>query len=330
MTGSIALPFELKQFSSTKEKQKRVILLAGPTGSGKTELSFVLANTLGKTEIVSADSMQVYRGMDIGTAKVTLQERKHIPHHLIDIRDLKEPFNVVDFFYECNQAIQDILSRGKHVIVVGGAGFYFRALLHGPPSGPPSVAKVRQDLEEELLSSGVEALFLRLQTFDPEYSASITRGDKQKIIRALEIIALTKKPVSQFSWKKRSFTPDYDYRAWFIHRSKEALYDRIEKRCEKMLSEGFVEEVKRLKQEGLLENSSASGSIGYKQCLEYLKTAQTEKEYAHFVEAFKRASRRYAKKQYTWFRKEPAFRWLNMDHHDNLTAAAIIRQDYMH
>lgn len=308
--------------------KKKVIILAGPTGSGKTELSLTLAKYLGTCEIISADSMQVYIGMDIGTAKVSKREREAIPHHLIDIRHITKPFNVVDFYYEAQECIKAILARGNCPIIVGGAGFYIRALLNGPPSGPPSVPKVREALEYELESKGIDSLFNMLEKLDPIYSATITRGDKQKIVRALEIITLTREPVSRFSWKDRAPPIDYDYRCWFVYRPRESLYKRIEARCEKMLEAGLLDEVKALLKEGLEQNSTACQAIGYKQCIDYLHTNKAQEEYKEFVEQFKQASRRYAKKQFTWFRQEPNFRWLNIDSHDFETAAEIIIQDY--
>lgn len=322
------IPLEEMEKEKTKESKKKAILLAGPTGSGKTQLSFILSKLLGNCEIISADSMQVYRGMDIGTAKATLEERSHVPHHLIDIRNIDDPFNVVDFYLECHECLRSIIARGKTPLIVGGAGFYFRSLLYGPPSGPPSVPLVRKELEEELEKKGIDALFAKLEKFDPEYSATLTRGDKHKIIRALEIITLTDKPVSNFSAKLSSFEPDYDYRCWFVYRSRENLYKRIEKRCERMLEEGLLDEVRRLEVQGLLKNPSACQAIGYKQCLDYFKTDQSEEAYKNFVIQFKQSSRHYAKKQFTWFRREPTFRWLNIELHDFETAADIIIQDY--
>ncbi len=150
-------------------------------------------------EIISADSMQVYKGMDIGTAKALPEERLLVPHHLIDIRQIHESFNVVDFYYEARQACQQIFDRGNVPIVVGGSGFYLHTLLYGPPSGPPSVPELRLSLEEEMERLGSEILFERLHQLDPQYAKTITKNDKQKIVRALEIMALTNKKVSKLS-----------------------------------------------------------------------------------------------------------------------------------
>lgn len=313
--------------SNFQRNKKRVIVLAGPTCCGKSKLAMELAEAM-DGEIISADSMQVYRGMDIGTAKATIEERLLIPHHLIDIRDIQESFNVVDFYYEARQACQQILDRGNVPIVAGGSGFYLHTLLYGPPSGPPSVPELRKSLEDEMEQLGSEALYARLAELDPQYAKSITKNDKQKIVRALEIMMLTNKKVSKLSWKGRRKPQNYDFHCWFLHRPKDKLYERIDKRCEKMLKEGFLEEVRRLEKEGLRENSSASQAIGYRQALDFLLTLQSETDYENFVKVFKQATRHYAKRQFTWFRKEPLFRWLDVDMHDPEVVFDIIKKDY--
>lgn len=324
---NFALEVQKQIPSSFQRKKKRVIVISGPTCCGKSQMAMELAESM-SGEIISADSMQVYRGMDIGTAKASLEDRLQIPHHLIDIRNIQESFNVVDFFYEARQSIQQIIDRGNVPIVAGGSGFYLHALLYGPPSGPPSVPEVRQALEEEMEQLGSEAMFARLAQLDPQYAKSITKNDKQKIIRGLEIILLTNKKVSKLSWKGRRKPQNYDFHCWFLHRPKEKLYERIDRRCDRMLEAGFLEEVIQLEKEGLRENSSASQAIGYRQALDFLKTEQTPKDYDHFVKTFKQATRHYAKRQFTWFRKEPLFRWLDVDMHDHEVAFDIIQKDY--
>ena len=177
-----------------KNSKQKVIVLSGPTGVGKTKLSLLIAKVLGG-EIISCDSMQVYRGMDIGTAKVSREDREHVPHHLIDIRDIHEGFNVTDFYREAHLAIQSILARGAVPIVVGGTGFYIHALLYGPPNGPASDFLLRHNLEMEIEEKGPSALYERLKMLDPEYAATITRNDRHKIVRALEIMSLSDKKV---------------------------------------------------------------------------------------------------------------------------------------
>lgn len=314
--------------SNLEKKKKRVIVIAGPTGCGKSALGLELAGIMGG-EIISADSMQVYKGMDIGTAKATKEERLLIPHHLIDIRTLEESFNVVDFYFEAKRACQEILDRENVPIVVGGSGFYLHALLYGPPSGPPSVPEVRNALDEEMERLGSDKMYERLSQLDPQYAKTITRKDKQKIIRGLEIIALTNKKVSKLTWKGRRKLPSYDFRCWFLYRPKDKLYERIDQRCERMLAEGLLDEVIRLEKEGLRQNPSASQAIGYRQALDFLLTPQSSTDYENFVKAFKQATRHYVKKQLTWFRnKEPLFHWLDVETHDPELILDMIMKDY--
>ncbi|MCC5831437.1 MAG: tRNA (adenosine(37)-N6)-dimethylallyltransferase MiaA [Chlamydiales bacterium] len=324
--GSI-LPLEKKIKDLSGLKPQKIILIAGPTACGKSDLSLILAEML-KGEIISADSMQVYRGMDIGTAKVSQEDQARIPHHLIDIRQIQESFNVVDFYFEARQCIDSILARSRVPIIVGGSGFYFRALLYGPPSGPPSISEVRERLENELELIGNEAMYEQLKEIDPAYAASITPNDRQKVIRALEIVTLTGERVSKNQWTRSKPLPDYAYHSWFIYRPREVLYPSIDMRCEQMLEAGLIDEVKELEKQGLRMNPSASQAIGYRQCLEFLATSQSEQEYKKFVRKFKTASRQYAKRQFTWFRKEPLFPWLNVDLHDLEIAADMIAQEF--
>ncbi len=320
-------PLPEKEKTPVASKKKKIIVLSGPTAVGKSHLSLCIAQAIGG-EVVSADSMQVYRGMDIGTAKVTLDERRQIPHHLIDSRDLDESFNVVEFYAEATQAIQEIFAKGKIPIVVGGTGFYIHSLLYGPPSGPPSVPELRQKLEEEMELRGAEPLYDRLKNIDPEYAATITQRDRHKIIRALEIISLTQQKVSSLPITSSENTDLYDFRCWFIYMPKEVLYPRIEERCDQMIAKGFLEEVRQLEKEGLRDNQTACQAIGYRQCLDFLNSDQTPEEWGRFVHEFKQASRRYAKRQFTWFRKEPLFRWLNIENVPLDTIAEVIIQDY--
>jgi tRNA dimethylallyltransferase len=316
-----------KQKLIPRSKKKKIIVIAGPTAVGKTQLSLVIAKAIGG-EMISADSMQVYRGMDIGTSKANLVEREWIQHHLIDSRDLDESFNVMEYYHEASQAIKEILDKGAVPIVVGGTGFYIHSLIYGPPRGPPSDPKLRKMLEDEMALKGTQIMYDKLKDLDPDYALTITQNDRHKIIRALEILSITQKRVSELSAVSSENFEDYDFRCWFVYMPKEALYPRIEMRCDRMIAEGFVEEVKRLEKEGLSKNSTASQAIGYRQCLEYLNSPQSQEDWDHFIDAFKQASRRYAKRQFTWFRKEPLFRWLNIDKMSLEHAAEMIIQDY--
>jgi tRNA dimethylallyltransferase len=325
----LALEIQKQMTSTIYNPKKKVIVIAGPTGCGKTAFSLMLADAIGG-EIISADSMQVYRGMDIGTAKATVKERAQVPHHLLDIRHVTENFNVVDFYYEARHSCQLVLGRDNIPIIVGGSGFYIHSLIYGPPSGPPSVPEVRKALENEIVSLGSEALYERLKELDPQYASTITKNDQQKIVRALEIITLTGKKVSKLSWVKRVRPQNYDFHCWFLTRPRESLYQRIDKRCDKMLADGFLDEVERLDKEGIRTNTSASQAIGYRQALDFLATNRSSEEYHKFVESFKQASRHYAKRQMTWFRppREPLFRTVDVEAHDYEVLIDIIRKDY--
>jgi tRNA dimethylallyltransferase len=304
-------------------------VLAGPTSVGKSAFALTLAKALGG-EIISADSMQVYSGMDIGTAKPTLEERRSVPHHLIDIRHVTDSFNVVDFYHEARHSCQQIHARNNVSIVVGGAGFYLRALMYGPPCGPPPVLELRQALEDEMLKRGSDVLFDKLKQLDPCYASTITKHDKQKIIRALEIIALTGKKVSKLPWGQQQKPQNYAFHCWFLHRPRTEIYRRIDQRCDQMLKDGFLEEVHRLKEMGIEINPSASQAIGYRQALEFLAGPGDEQSYHAFVAKFKQMSRLYAKRQFTWFRPDhaPEYRWLDLDLHDPEVALDIVAQDF--
>lgn len=287
--------------------KKTVILLSGPTGSGKTDVSLHLAPMV-NGEIISVDSMQVYRGMDIGTAKVSWEKRQSIPHYLIDICHVQEIFNVVDFYYQAMHACQSILERNKVPILVGGTGFYFHVFLSGPPEGPPADVILREKLESQLLQQGVESLYLILREQDPEYAQTITKNDKNKIIRALEIMHLTGKKVSEHSWSSRIELPkDFHCRCWFLSPPKELLKEWIVSRCDYMLQAGLIQEVDELIQQGIEQNPTASKAIGYREWIQFLKMGSPKHLYNETQNVFARNSWRYTKKQRTWFKRYPLF-----------------------
>lgn len=317
----------LREKTKSSPKKKKVIVIAGPTGVGKTTMSIIIAKLIGG-EIISADSMQVYKNMDIGTAKASKEELLQVPHHMIDIVNISDSFNVVDFYERAHIICKDILLRDKVPIVVGGSGFYIHSFLYGPPQGPPSIFEIREKIEKELIDQGSKALYEKLQLFDPEYASTITSNDKHKIVRALEIIEITKKPVSHFPKPDLSQSDLYDYRCWFLYFPKEILYSRLDLRCEEMIEKGFIQEVEELEKKGLRQNYSASQAIGYRQCLEYLCTSRSPEEKEKFLQAFKLATKHFVKRQLTWFKKEPLFRWLNLHEISFDRAIEYILQDY--
>lgn len=311
---------------NSPSSKPKVVVISGPTACGKSAFAMLLAKCIGG-EIISADSMQVYRQMDVGTAKPSVDEQLEIPHHLVDIQDLTSPYTVVDFFEAATTACQTVLQRGNIPIVVGGSGFYIHTLIYGPPQGPPPDPIVRKRLQEEMVQKGPKILFDRLKRLDPEYAETITEGDKHKIVRALEIIAVTGQKVSAIQWHERCQTNEFDFRCWFLYRPKQSLYQRIETRCDQMITAGLVEETQSLLKAGLKENPAASQSIGYRQCIDFLNSEQTEQDYQNFVTKFKQASRNYAKRQFTWFRREPLFKWLDVDTHDFENVMEIVTND---
>ena len=319
--------WSLKEKVEVRAKRKKIIVLAGPTGVGKTDLSISIAKIL-DGEIISADSMQVYRGMDIGTAKVSKDIQKEVVHHMIDVCDIDKNFNVVEFYNQAHMICSDILLRDKIPIVVGGSGFYMHAFLYGPPEGPPSMIEIREKLSKQMDLLGPEALYEKLKELDPNYAKSLTPNDKHKIVRALEIITITKKPVSSFPKPKQIPSDTYDYRCWFMHMPKELLYPIVDMRCMEMIERGFIDEVEDLMKKGLEENYSASQAIGYRQCIEYLKSNKQEADRIKFINNFKQATRHYIKRQFTWFKKEPFFRWLDLSQISRERALEYILQDY--
>lgn len=319
------LPFK-KRVSQNQKKQK-VIVIAGPTAVGKTALAIDIAEIIGG-EIISADSMQIYRNMDIGTAKATKEQQKRVIHHLLDLKDVNETFNVSEYYKAAHTACRQILLKGLVPIVVGGSGFYVHTFLYGPPNGPPSNPEIRRKLEDQLDQLGAESLYERLEILDPNYAKTITIRDKHKIVRALEIITITKQKVSEIPIPKTDLSPIYNFRPWFIHLPKEIIYEKVNDRCDEMIASGFIDEVKLLEKQGLRENYSASQAIGYRQCLEFLDSKQTQEDRQKFIEEFKKVSRKYVKRQFTWFKKEPHFRWLNLDEVGYEKAKEFILQDY--
>ncbi len=320
-------PKEERRCREPGKKRKKVLVLSGPTATGKTSLSLLIAQAIGG-EIISCDSMQIYRGTDICSAKATKLERSRIPHHLIDIRNIDEPCNVVEFYEEAMNALQEILLRDRVPILVGGAGFYIHTFLYGPPKTPPSDSEIRAKLEDDCEKFGVELLYEKLSQIDPDYAMSITVQDRHKIVRALEIITLSGRKVSEIPKpSQEDMLDELDFRCWFIYHPREVLYKRIEDRCDRMVGEGLLDEVKALEEKGLEKNRAAMNCIGYRQVLDYFASQKTPEDYQEFLRTFKKASKNYAKRQFTWFRKEPLFRWLDLSVASDDRASELIIQD---
>jgi tRNA dimethylallyltransferase len=282
------------------------VIILGPTASGKTELAVRLAERF-DGEIVNADSMQVYRGMDIGTAKPSDELRRRIPHHLIDIVDPDVNFSASDFRREAIRAIADIHGRGKRAFVVGGTGLYIKALLKGLVESPSGAEHIRSDLQETARKVGSGELLRRLAEVDPETAGRLHPNDQVRIIRALEVYLQTGLPISRFR-NEHDFTGDYyDYLKIGIAVERGELYRRIEERVERMMAEGFLAEVRGLLSQGFTTELKPFRAIGYKELSAYLAGTYPLDEAVRLI---KRDSRRYAKRQLTWFRQEKEIYWV--------------------
>lgn len=287
--------------TSGPEPQPPVIAVVGPTGSGKSDLGVNLALALGG-EVINADALQFYRGMDIGTAKITVEERKGVPHHLLDTMDVTEEASVADFQAECRAAIQEIHSRGKRAILVGGSGLYVRAALD-VLEFPGTDQIVRKELEQECETHGLAPLRTRLEEVDPVSAARL--GDARRVIRALEVHQITGRPFSSFMPQRDYFQPAIQIG---LSVDREVLRERLAQRVHRMVEAGLQEEVSRLDAAGLRKGKTASRALGYAQ---FLKVLDGEADVAAAAEETIVATRQFARRQLTWFRADPRITWLD-------------------
>lgn len=287
--------------------KEKVVVIVGPTAVGKTKLSVQLAKRL-NGEIISGDSMQIYKGMDIGTAKVTQEEMENIPHHLIDIKEPTESFSVAEFQKLVQPLITEINKKGKLPILVGGTGLYINAVLYNYHfADVPSDEKYREQLEKYVEEHGPEALHEKLKSIDPISYAQIHPNNYRRTIRALEVFHVTKQTISQYQ-AEQATTSSYDYVMIGLSMEREQLYERINKRVDTMIEEGLIEEAKSLYRQGVID-CQAVQAIGYKEIYEYIEGKLTKEE---AIEKLKRNSRRYAKRQFTWFRNKSDAVWFDM------------------
>ncbi len=290
---------------------KKLLIIAGPTASGKTALGITLAKRM-NGEIVSADSMQIYRGMDIGTAKATAEEQAAVPHHMLDLLEPGENYSVSRYVEDATAVCEALFERGKQPVVVGGTGLYIDALLAGRNfAGTPDDGSLRKALNEEYERIGGEAMLQRLHAVDADRASRLASTDRRRIIRALEVYHLTGKSISAHDEESRQQPAAYESLYVVLNYSNRAkLYERIEQRVDQMCEDGLFEETERLLNSGVPDESTCMQAIGYRQAAQALRGEITRDE---AVAQIKQATRRYAKRQLTWFRRRENALWLEPD-----------------
>jgi tRNA dimethylallyltransferase len=293
---------------------KPLIILTGPTAVGKTALSIRLAKAIGG-EIISADSMQVYRRMDIGSAKIIKEEMMGVPHHLIDVLEPDEEFNVTVFQKLAKAAVEEIYYRGNIPIVAGGTGFYIQALLNDidfTENGEDT--SIRDELEALAKEKGAEHLHGILLAIDPESAEQIHANNIKRVIRAIEYYRQTGERISEHNKREREKESPYDFLYYVVNTDRDILYQRIDQRVDEMMKQGLVQEVKELKDSGCTRNMVSMQGLGYKEIIDYLQGECTLSEAVYLL---KRDTRHFAKRQITWFKRERDVKWLNLPDFNN-------------
>lgn len=296
----------------------QILVVAGPTASGKTSLAVRLAKAYGG-EVISADSMQIYQHMNIASAKPTEEEKQGIPHHLLDFISPFEPFSVADYVKLAREKIQEILSRGNLPIVAGGTGLYISSLVDNiefAEEVPDPM--VRNRLFEEAEKNGIEPLYARLQAIDPEAAAAIHPNNQKRVIRALEIYETTGLTMTEQNARSRMTPAPFSSFMLALCPPRELLYERINQRVDAMVDEGLFEEAKSLMEMGLTRDMQSMQGIGYKEAFDYLQGTLSKED---CIEEIKRATRRYAKRQLTWFRRDARYHWVNPQEETSMMAA---------
>lgn len=294
--------------------KNKVIALVGPTGVGKTETSLRLAE-LTDSEIISCDSMQIYRGMDIGTAKVSRDEMRRVNHHMIDIKDPKESYSVCDYVADAKKELIRIFDKGKNVMVVGGTGLYVDSFIkdtdfteaHGDEA-------IRAELQDYADKNGNEALHDILKGIDPESSETIHANNVKRVIRAIEYFRLTGETISHHNKISSVQKSPYDHIYIGLTRDRDELYERIDKRVDAMIDMGLVDEVFKLWKDGCTRSDTSMQALGYKEFIHYIEGRCTLSE---TINILKRDSRRYAKRQLTWFNRNKDINWINLSHFES-------------
>ena len=292
----------------TNNELKPLVILVGPTAVGKTAASIGLAKAL-NGEIISGDSMQIFKGLDIGTAKITKEEMQGVPHHLIDIKEPWETFSVAEFKRLADEAIADIHARGKLPIIVGGTGFYINSVLYEYHFGEADTDEAyRAELEQYAEAHGNEALWNILQEKDPDSAAKLHSNDTKRVIRALEVLHVTGIPASERQSTVDKQTMRYNAVYIALNMPREVLYDRINRRVDIMIQDGLEAEVRTALANGTEQDALSMTSIGYRQMIQYFNE---EISFDRAVELIKRDTRHFAKRQLTWFRHDPNIQWVD-------------------
>ncbi len=306
--------------------ENRLICICGPTASGKTALSVALAKQL-HTEIISADSMQIYRGMDIGTAKPTMEERQGVPHHLLDVCEPGEPFSVARYVELADAAAQDILSRGMVPVVVGGTGLYMDSLIECSTfSGDETDRSVREKYQRMAAEQGNEAVHACLAKVDPEGAGRLHPNNLKRVIRALEVFEQTGMTIDAFNRLHKRPAPKYKaLKIAVCPAERQTLYDRIDRRVDQMLADGLLAETQRLLDSGMLTGTAAQ-AIGYKELLGCLQGSQPLQG---CVALLKQRSRNYAKRQLTWLKRDDNIHWIYYNNGEDLSAILQKATEYL-
>jgi tRNA dimethylallyltransferase len=303
-----------------RKEKNRIIIVCGPTAVGKTRFAIDLACTV-DAEIIGADSMQIYRYMDIGTAKPTAEERARVPHHLVDFCDPSESFDAAAYARMARETVDRILKKGRVPLVAGGTGLYIKGLLGGLFQGPSPDPDIRKRLREEAHRFGAPALYQRLAGVDPETARRLHPNDTFRVVRALEVLESTGEPISRRQDRHRFGDAPYQALRLGLFLERDVLYRRIDRRCDAMLEGGLVKEVRELLDRGYSPALKPMQSIGYRHVIDFL---QGRVDMTETRRLFRRDTRRYAKRQLTWFRADPEITWLQPTEHD--TAADMARR----
>ncbi|MBM7555851.1 tRNA (adenosine(37)-N6)-dimethylallyltransferase MiaA [Halanaerobacter jeridensis] len=293
--------------------REQILALVGPTAVGKTKLSLRLAQDL-KGEIISADSMQIYKGMDIGTAKASQEERDLVPHHLLDIVEPDEEFSVADFQEEVDELIPEIDQRGKLPMLVGGTGLYVKSVIEGFIF--PDMEKdwdLRNRLEEEAEEKGTEYVHDKLKEIDPKLADKLHPNDLRRVIRGIEVYRQTGKTSTHFKEKAKERPPRYDAVKIGLFREREKLYERINDRVDQMIEQGLIEEVRSLYQQGYDLELTSMQALGYKQLIKHF---EGEYDLEEAIRLIKRDTRHFAKRQLTWFKRDDDIKWFDVGEYE--------------